>query len=101
MYMAGTLNVSSLGKKNGVGLGCDTKLIVESVMPDLLHVTPVGNNTVFNRILQSQDTFLGLGFISDVGITLFHTNHDTGLTGTTDQGRKDGARSIISGKTGC
>jgi hypothetical protein len=56
---------------------------------------------VLNGVLQSENTTLGLGFISNVGITLFHTNHDTGLTGTTDQRRKDGTRGIISGETGC
>jgi hypothetical protein len=39
---------------------------------------------VLDGVLQSEDTTLGLGFITDVGITLFHTNHDTGLAGTSD-----------------
>jgi hypothetical protein len=56
---------------------------------------------VLDGVLKSQNTTLGLGFVTDVGITLFHTNHDTGLTGTSDQRGKDGARGIISSKTGC
>jgi hypothetical protein len=27
-----------------------------------------------------------LGFITDISIALFHTNHDTRLTGTSNQG---------------
>merc|ERR1719253_2275543 len=64
----------SLGKKNRVGLGGDTKLIVESVVPDLFHIIPVGNDTVFNGVLQCQNTTLGLGFVTDVCVTLFHSN---------------------------
>ena len=37
-------------------LGGDTQLIVEGVVPDLLHVVPVGDDTVLNGVLQSQDT---------------------------------------------
>ena len=79
----------------------DAKLVVEGVVPDLLHIIPVGDDTVLDGVLQSEDTTLGLGFITDVGITLFHTNHDTGLTGTADQRREDRAGSIISSETGC
>ena len=64
----------SLRQEDRVSLRGDTELIVEGVVPDLLHIVPVGNNTVLNGVLQRQDTTLGLGFVSDVGITLFHTN---------------------------
>jgi hypothetical protein len=32
-------------------LGSDSKLVVEGVVPDLLHVVPVGDNTVLNGVL--------------------------------------------------
>ena len=38
-------------------LGGDTEFIVEGVMPDLFHIVPVGNDTVFNGVLQSEDTW--------------------------------------------
>lgn len=41
-----------------------TKLIVESVMPNLLHVIPVRDDTVLNGVLESQDTTLGLSLIT-------------------------------------
>ena len=67
----------SLSQKDGMLLRGYTKLVVESVMPDLLHVIPVGDDTMFNRVFEGKDTSLGLGLISNIGILLTHTNHDT------------------------
>ena len=44
----------------------DSQFVVESVVPDLFHIIPVGNDTVFNWVLEGKDTTLGLGFITDV-----------------------------------
>merc|ERR1712223_54219 len=63
----------SLSKEDGLLLGGNTEFIVEGVMPDLLHIIPVGDDTVFNRVLQGEDTSLGLSFITDIGILLTHT----------------------------
>mmetsp|Transcript_88677 Transcript_88677/g.197125 ORF Transcript_88677/g.197125 Transcript_88677/m.197125 type:complete len:318 (-) Transcript_88677:278-1231(-) len=40
-----------LGQQDGVLLGCDTQLVVEGVVPDLLHIIPVCHDAVFNRVL--------------------------------------------------
>lgn len=48
----------SLGEEDGVLLRRDTQLVVEGVVPNLLHVIPVGNDTVLNGVSQSQDTTL-------------------------------------------
>lgn len=69
----------SLGKEDGVLLGGDTELVVEGVMPDLLHVIPVGDDTVLDGVPESKDTTLGLSLITDVGVLLTHTDHDTGI----------------------
>ena len=45
-----------LCEKDGVLLRGDTKLVVEGVMPDLLHIIPVCDDTVLNRVLQCEDT---------------------------------------------
>ena len=66
----------SFSQEDGVLLRGDTQLIVESVMPDLLHIVPVGDDTVLNGILQGEDTTFGLGFVSDVRVFLSHTNLD-------------------------
>jgi hypothetical protein len=68
----------SLSQEDGVLLGGHTELVVESVVPDLLHVVPVGDNTVLDGVAEGKDTTLGLCLITDVGVLLTHTNHDTG-----------------------
>lgn len=39
-----------LSEEDGVFFGSYSELVVESVMPDLLHVVPVGDDTVFDRV---------------------------------------------------
>merc|ERR1712122_104415 len=89
----------SLGQENGVFLGGNTELVVEGVMPDLLHVIPVCNNSVFNGIFQGEDTSLGLGLISNIGVLLSHTNHDSLMSWSSNNGGEDGSGSVISGKS--
>jgi hypothetical protein len=90
----------SLGEEDWVFLWGDTEFIVEGVMPDLLHIIPVGDDTVFNGVFQGEDTSLALGFISYVGVFLTHTDHDTLVTWAANDGWEYGAGSVISGKTG-
>lgn len=42
----------SLGKKNRVFFKGDTKLIVESMVPYLLHVIPIVHNAMLDRVFQ-------------------------------------------------
>merc|ERR1719373_991780 len=72
----------SLSKEDGLFLRGNTEFIVEGVMPDLLHVIPVGDDSMFNRVLEGEDTSLGLSLISNIGILLSHTNHHTLVTGS-------------------
>jgi hypothetical protein len=69
-------------------------------MPDLLHIIPVGDDTVFNGVLQGEDTSLGLSFISNIGILLAHTDHDTLMTGASNNGREDSPGGVISSESG-
>ena len=83
----------SFGEQDWVFLRSDTQFVVEGVMPDLLHVIPVGDNTMLDRVSQSENTTLGLCLIADIGVLLTHANHDTvsrqlkGFTGNTARGR--------------
>merc|ERR1712117_473236 len=77
----------------------NSQFVVESVVPDLFHIIPVGNDTVFNWVLEGKDTSLGLSFITDVGILGTHTDHDTLVTWATDDGWVDGAWSIVTSET--
>jgi hypothetical protein len=54
----------SFGQENGVFFGGNSQLVVEGVMPNLLHVIPVGDNTVFDGVLEGEDTTLGLSLIT-------------------------------------
>ena len=88
-----------LGQKNRVLFWGNTELIVEGVMPDLLHVIPVGNDAVLNGVLQGEDTTLRLGLVANIWVLLAHTDHDTLMTGTADNGGEDGAGCIVTGET--
>merc|ERR1719418_370750 len=90
----------SLSEEDGLFLWGNTELIVEGVMPDLLHIIPVGDDTVFNGVFQGEDTSLGLSFISNIGILLAHTDHDTLVTGTSNNGWEDSPGGIVTGKSG-
>merc|ERR1711971_571435 len=46
----------SFSEEDRLFLRCNTEFIVEGVMPYFFHVIPVGNDTVFNWILQGEDT---------------------------------------------
>merc|ERR1711902_84723 len=55
----------SFSQEDGLLLRGNTEFIVEGVMPDLLHVIPVGDDTVLNGVFQGEDTSLGLSLITD------------------------------------
>ena len=76
----------------------NTQLVVEGMMPDLLHIVPVGDDTVLNWVFQGEDTTFGLGFITDVRVFLTHTNHDTLMSWATDDRWEHGTWGIVSGK---
>merc|ERR1712008_55885 len=84
-----------LCQENGVFFRSNSQLIVEGVMPYLLHVIPVSDNTVLNGVLQREDTSFRLSLITYVGVFLAHANHDTLVTGTSNNGRKDGSWGIV------
>jgi len=64
-----------LGEQDWMLFGGDTQLVVERVMPDLLHVVPVGDDAVLDRVLECQDTSLALRLVADVAVLLTHTDH--------------------------
>uniref|UniRef100_A0A087Y9C7 Uncharacterized protein n=1 Tax=Poecilia formosa TaxID=48698 RepID=A0A087Y9C7_POEFO len=74
-----------LSEQGWVLLGGHSQLVVEGVVPDLLHVVPVGDDAVLDGVLQSQDTPLALGLVADVGVLLTHTDRYL-VTGAADDG---------------
>ena len=88
-YMAGELKVSNmicvifsvgvergLGQEDGVLLWGYTEFIVESAMPDFLHIIPVSDDAVFNGVFEGEDTSLALGLVPYIAVLLAHTNHN-------------------------
>ena len=47
-------------------LGGNSEFIIESMMPDLFHIVPVGDDSMFNGVFQGEDTSLALSFISHI-----------------------------------
>merc|ERR1712054_483805 len=97
--MVGLRVKGSFSKEDGLFLRSHTELIVEGVVPDLLHIIPVGDDSMLNWVLKGKDTSLGLSFISNIGILLTHTNHHTLVAGTANNGGEDSSGSIISSET--
>merc|ERR1719427_977357 len=64
----------SLSKKDRLFFRGNTEFIVEGVVPDLLHIIPVGDDSMLNWVLEGKDTSLGLSLISNIGILLSHTD---------------------------
>merc|ERR1719187_2181354 len=90
----------SLGQEDGLLLGGHAELVVEGVVPDLLHVVPVCDDAMLHGVLEGEDTSLGLGLVTDIGILLSHTDHHTLVVGAADDGGEDGAGSVVSGESG-
>ena len=66
-----------LCEQDRVLLWCNTQLVVEGVVPYFLHVVPVGDDAVFNGVLEGKDTSLGLSLIAHIAVFLTHSNHHT------------------------
>ena len=62
----------------------------------LLHVVPVGNDTVLDGVLEGEDTSLALGLIADVEVLLAHAL----VMRAAHDGREHGARCFITGEPG-
>merc|ERR1712089_79456 len=90
----------SLSEQDGLLLGGNTQLVVEGVVPDLLMIVPVGDDSVLNRVLEGEDTSLGLGLISNIGVLLSHTYHDTNASWAAHNGGEDGPGGVVSGEPG-
>jgi len=90
----------SFSQEYGLLFWCNTELVVEGVMPDLFHIIPVGDDSVFNWVFQGKDTSLGLGFITYIGIFLSHTDHDTLVSWASNNGWEDSSWGVITGETG-
>jgi hypothetical protein len=77
----------------------DSEFIEEAVVPDFLHIIPVGDDTVLNRILELENTSFSLGFISNIGFLLVHADHDSRHFRSSNDGGEVSSWCIISSDT--
>merc|ERR1712050_566395 len=89
----------SFGQQSWAFFWGDSKFVVVSVVPDFFHIVPIGDDTVFDWVFQGEDTSFGLGFVSDIRVFLAHTDHNTLMSWSTDDGWEDGSWSIVTGET--
>jgi len=89
-----------LGQQHGVLLGRHAQLVVERVVPDLLHVIPVGDDAVLDGVLEREDTALALRLVADVRVLLAHADHHTLVARAADDRGEDGAGRVVTGKAG-
>merc|ERR1719300_1465776 len=88
-----------LGQEDWVLLRGDTELVVEGVMPDLLHVVPVGHDAVLDGVLEGEDASLGLGLVPNVGVLLTHAHHYTYMPWPAHNRGEDSPWGIVSSKS--
>ena len=74
----------------------DSQLTVESMVPNLHHVLPVGDYAVRDWFFDIEDSFLGLGLMANIGFLLVHAYHDGGQFGLANNWGKLNPRSILS-----
>jgi len=77
----------------------NAEFVVVSVVPDLFHIIPVGNDTVFDWVFEGKDTSLGLSFVTNVRVLLAHTDHDTLMAWAANDGWEDSAWGIVTSET--
>jgi hypothetical protein len=46
------------------------------MMPDFLHIVPILNDTVFDRVLNAEHTTLLLSLLTNVDFLLIESDHD-------------------------
>lgn len=82
-----------------VGGGGHSELIEESVLPDLLHIIPVADDTGSDGVLEIEDTSLLLGLVTDVLRLDLDALHGGGVSRSTYESWEYGGRSILTGDT--
>jgi len=60
-----------LGEKDGMLLRCNAQFVVISMVPNLLHIVPVGDDAVLDGVLEAEDTPFCLGFISAPAVSAY------------------------------
>lgn len=62
---------------------------------DLFHIIPVCNDTVFNRIFESQNASFGLCFVTNECVLMTHPNHNALVSWTPNNAGEDTSRTFV------
>ena len=89
-----------LSQENWVLIWGDSKLYVESVVPDLLHIIPVLDDTVLNWVRDLENTSLLLSLVSEILVLALNTDENVEVLGSSDDGGEDASGGIFTRETG-
>jgi len=89
-----------LGEEGTLVIGGDAKLLIVAVMPDLLHIIPVVDDTMLNWVVELENTSLLLGLLTDIAILLFGGGHNRFLFGVSNDGWERALRGLFGLETG-
>jgi hypothetical protein len=89
-----------LSKENVVLGGIDSELVGEAVLPDLLHLGPVGNDTGVDWVGKVEDTSHLVGLITDVFGFGLNTEHLLVVSWDTDDGWEFAGWLVLASETG-
>ena len=64
----------------------------------LLHVIPVGDDSMLDGVLEGEDSSLALGLVSHVGVLLSHAHHHSLMARASHDGGEDSPGGVISSK---
>ena len=67
-----------LSHHEGMFFWGDAQLAEESMMPNFLHVVPVGDLSRLDWVLEEEDIVFLLGFVTHEHVLLVHADHDSG-----------------------
>ena len=91
-----SLGVAGSLSKEDIVLGrIASELVVEGILPDLVHVVPVGDDTRLNGVGKLEDTSHLLSLITNVLGFLLNTDHSVTSWGTNERGELDGRLSLF------
>jgi hypothetical protein len=75
-----------LGEEGTLLIWRDAKLLVIAMMPDLLHIIPIVDDTVLDWVMELEDTSLLLGFLTNIAILLLGGGDNRFLLWVTNNG---------------
>ena len=89
-----------LGEEGTLLVWGDAELLVVAVMPDLLHVVPVVDDTVLDGVVELENTSLLLGLLTNVAVLLLGGGDNRLLLGVTNNGWERALGGLFGLETG-